>query len=235
MGFFDELRNVAHKTDPIGSRVLDRALHNDALTVKAGSQGIRWLGNALGWDGLEQFGHHWAAMATADTNDTSRLMHNAALTAAAIFGGMEAAGAGGAAGAEAGATVSASDAATAGSVASASDTGAMAGVAGSTPAAGAGAGTAATTGATSGLGQYATVANAQKLYAGLQLANALSAPKMPDATPPPKPMQTPGLQNARGNLTGTGGTAGVASTFLTGTAGVDPSLLNLGRSTLLGG
>lgn len=75
--------------------------------------------------------------------------------------------------------------------------------------------------------------NAQKLYSGLQLAQALTAPKVPGAAPPPKASQTPGLQNARGNLSG--GTPGVASTFLTGTAGVDPSLLNLGRSTLLGG
>ena len=85
----------------------------------------------------------------------------------------------------------------------------------------------------SGVGKYATVNNAQKLYSGLQLAQALTAPKVPGAAPPPKASQTPGLQNARGNLSG--GTPGVASTFLTGTAGVDPSLLNLGRSTLLGG
>lgn len=87
--------------------------------------------------------------------------------------------------------------------------------------------------AKSGVSQYATMANAQKLYSGLQLAQALTAPKVPGAAPPPKASQTPGLQNARGNLSG--GTPGVASTFLTGTAGVDPSLLNLGRSTLLGG
>lgn len=32
-----------------------------------------------------------------------------------------------------------------------------------------------------------------------------------------------------------GGNPGVAQTFLTGPGGVDPSLLNLGKSTLLGG
>lgn len=93
-----------------------------------------------------------------------------------------------------------------------------------------------TTGASSagGLGQYATMANAQKLYAGVQLAKALSpAPAAAPVSAPPKAAQQPGLQNARGNLSG--GSTGVASTFLTGTAGVDPSLLNLGRSTLLGG
>jgi hypothetical protein len=100
---------------------------------------------------------------------------------------------------------------------------------------GAGALTSAAAPASSGIAQYATMMNAQKLLAGMQIAQALSAPKMPDATPPPKAAQTPGLQNARGNLAGAGGTPGVASTFLTGTSGVDPSLLNLGRSTLLGG
>lgn len=85
----------------------------------------------------------------------------------------------------------------------------------------------------SGVSQYATMANAEKLYSGLKIVQGLAAPKAPSAAPPPKTTQAPGLQNARGNLSG--GTPGVASTFLTGTAGVDPSLLNLGRSTLLGG
>lgn len=154
--------------------------------------------------------------------------------------GYEGEAAGGAAGAETGSSVALGEAGGYGAAASAETAGTATalGEAGGYGATTAGAAATTSSGSTtaaakSGVGKYATVNNAQKLYSGLQLAQALTAPKVPGAAPPPKASQTPGLQNARGNLSG--GTPGVASTFLTGTAGVDPSLLNLGRSTLLGG
>lgn len=42
-------------------------------------------------------------------------------------------------------------------------------------------------------------------------------------------------QVGAGGAGGPGGAPGVAQTFLSGAGGVDPSLLNLGRATLLGG
>ena len=186
-----------------------------------------WLGRQL------KRGEH-----EADTNVESptQALWKAGTIAALLYGGGALAGesgAGAGATAETGVAAGADTTAAAGTTTAAADVGYI-GV-GSTPAAGAGAGVVepATPGLSQYLSQYATVSNAQKLYSGLQLAQALTAPKVPGAAPPPKASQTPGLQNARGNLSG--GAPGVASTFLTGTAGVDPSLLNLGRSTLLGG
>lgn len=61
--------------------------------------------------------------------------------------------------------------------------------------------------------------------------------KQPKVTPPPQASQTPTPQGqlaAMKGLGATGGAPGVASTFLTGSGGIDPSMLNLGKSTLLG-
>lgn len=62
-----------------------------------------------------------------------------------------------------------------------------------------------------------------------------SAPQIPAA---PQASQAPDAAGTRAAMAGTGqggGSPGIAQTFLSGAGGVDPSLLNLGRSTLLGG
>lgn len=54
----------------------------------------------------------------------------------------------------------------------------------------------------------------------------------------PQASKAPGAQAVQADQAGTGqagGSPGVAQTFLTGAAGVDPSTLNLGKNTLLGG
>jgi hypothetical protein len=54
----------------------------------------------------------------------------------------------------------------------------------------------------------------------------------------PQASKAPSVQSVQAGQAGAGqagGAPGVAQTFLTGAAGVDPSLLNLGKSTLLGG
>lgn len=54
----------------------------------------------------------------------------------------------------------------------------------------------------------------------------------------PQASKAPSVQSVQAGQAGTGqagGAPGVAQTFLTGAAGVDPSLLNLGKNTLLGG
>lgn len=66
-------------------------------------------------------------------------------------------------------------------------------------------------------------------------AGSKNKPNIPQA---PQASQVP---DANADLTknaGTGqsgGSPGVAQTFLTGPGGIDPSLLNLGKATLLGG
>lgn len=54
----------------------------------------------------------------------------------------------------------------------------------------------------------------------------------------PQATKAPDAQGVAGQMAGTGqagGTPGVAQTFLTGATGVDPDMLKLGKSTLLGG
>lgn len=61
---------------------------------------------------------------------------------------------------------------------------------------------------------------------GVQLPATPQASKVPDAN----------ADLTKNTGTGqAGGSPGVAQTFLTGPGGVDPSLLNLGKTTLLGG
>lgn len=68
--------------------------------------------------------------------------------------------------------------------------------------------------------------NQQKESAAKAEANRPQASKAPTA-------QT--LQAGQAGAGQAGGAPGVAQTFLTGAGGIDPSLLNLGRTTLLGG
>lgn len=71
-------------------------------------------------------------------------------------------------------------------------------------------------------------------------AIATTANKAHKPNIPAKP-QASAVPDANSDITknaGTGqagGDAGVAQTFLTGPGGIDPSLLNLGKTTLLGG
>ncbi len=74
------------------------------------------------------------------------------------------------------------------------------------------------------------------------LYSALNQPDSPSSSvqAPPKTQasQIPDAAGTRTALTGAaqgGGAPGIAQTFLSGTGGVDPSLLQLGRNTLLGG
>lgn len=68
--------------------------------------------------------------------------------------------------------------------------------------------------------------NAQKEAAAKAEANRPQASKAPT---------TQSVQADQAGAGQAGGAPGVAQTFLTGAGGVDPSLLNLGKSTLLGG
>jgi len=63
-------------------------------------------------------------------------------------------------------------------------------------------------------------------------APAIAAPPQTQAS------QAPDAMGQRAALAGSGqggGSPGIAQTFLSGTQGVDPSLLQLGKNTLLGG
>jgi hypothetical protein len=70
------------------------------------------------------------------------------------------------------------------------------------------------------------------------MANKSKTPPMQAATPPPQASKAPDASTVAAGQAGTGqagGAPGVAQTFLTGPGGIDPSLLQLGKQTLLGG
>lgn len=74
--------------------------------------------------------------------------------------------------------------------------------------------------------------------AGGAVAAVASKPKKPNIPAPPQASQVPDANTVVKGQTGQGqaaGSPGVAQTFLTGPGGIDPSLLNLGKATLLGG
>ena len=74
--------------------------------------------------------------------------------------------------------------------------------------------------------------------AGAGMAKMMGGQSQPALTPPPQPSQAPSTQNVAAGQAGTGqagGAAGIAQTFLSGTGGIDPSLLKLGKTSLLGG
>ena len=70
---------------------------------------------------------------------------------------------------------------------------------------------------------------------------ATSGSAQPTISPPKAPPQASKAPTAANTLKGqqgagqAGGAPGVAQTFLTGAGGIDPSLLQLGKTTLLGG
>ena len=66
---------------------------------------------------------------------------------------------------------------------------------------------------------------------------SIPSPASPTAVPKSQAEQTPDANSVRQNQSGAaqgGGSPGVAGTFLTGSGGVDPNALKLGKSTLLG-
>lgn len=84
------------------------------------------------------------------------------------------------------------------------------------------------------------MAAAAVVGAGASVYSAMNAPGTPKVNAPTKMQagQTPDALGTRQGLAGAGqggGAPGIAQTFLSGTGGVDPSLLQLGRNTLLGG
>lgn len=75
------------------------------------------------------------------------------------------------------------------------------------------------------------VANEDSIQAQKDAAATAEATK-------PQASKAPTVQAVQGGQAGAGqagGSPGVAQTFLTGASGVDPSLLTLGKNTLLGG
>lgn len=82
---------------------------------------------------------------------------------------------------------------------------------------------------------YAAAAVAGALAADQQ--KPVNAPNVPPPPPPPQAAKAPEVQGMVGWLNGTGqsgGAAGPGQTFLTGSSGVDPNQLKLGKPTLLG-
>lgn len=94
------------------------------------------------------------------------------------------------------------------------------------------------------MGATAVIVGAAVVGAAAAAAMAPGSPKAPDAPAPPaqqpasQAAKTPDastFKSANQDAMGPGGPlAGNSSTLLTGPGGIDTSLLNLGRSTLLG-
>jgi hypothetical protein len=72
----------------------------------------------------------------------------------------------------------------------------------------------------------------------LKQAQSVKTPDLQEPPAPPQASKAPDAGNTAAMLAGAGqanGTPGVAQTFLNGPGGIDPSLLKLGKTTLLGG
>jgi hypothetical protein len=108
MGFFSKLKEAVgdlHDStkwlDPIGHYSLDLAHQSSTDIVNETSRAIE---NAFGKDTwLGGLGEHWKNMSQKDKDDFGRWLTNTGVSAAAIYGGMSAAGAGGSAGGASGA------------------------------------------------------------------------------------------------------------------------------------
>lgn len=84
------------------------------------------------------------------------------------------------------------------------------------------------------------MATAAAVSAGVGLYSAANQPDTPKVQDPTKlqTAQSPNAQSVRSSQAGTGqggGAPGIAQTFLSGTGGVNPALLQLGGNSLLGG
>lgn len=160
------LRTIG-EVDPLAREGIRGVARSSTRAVRDGSGFVADIGRELGWSDLEKFGLHWQDMARKDSEDTGRLITNAALTAAALYGGYSALGAGGAAGGAAGGS------AAGGGAAGAAGTAGAAGAAGSVGGAGAGAGAAGAAGGSAmGWGDWASLA--ANLGSSLMQANAAS-------------------------------------------------------------
>jgi len=81
-------------------------------------------------------------------------------------------------------------------------------------------------------------AAAAAFVAGAAVAVTANKAQKPNIPAKPQASQVPDANTDITKNAGTGqagGNSGVAQTFLTGPGGIDPSLLNLGKATLLGG
>ncbi len=75
------------------------------------------------------------------------------------------------------------------------------------------------------------------LLGAMQQQPSIPAPMAPPAPPASQAASAPQVQGVQSAMSGTGqagGAPGAASTMLTGTGGVDPNSLTLGKKTLLG-
>lgn len=164
MGFFDKLHEITKVVDPVSHYTVDLMHQSSTDIVNETSRAIEktfgdtWLGN---------LGEHWKNMSQKDKDDFNRWATNTVASAAAIYGGMAAAG-----GSSAGAG--------AGGVAGGGAAGGGAGAAGA-GAVGAGGGTVAgTTAGAGGWGSYAGMAaslggSALQAYQSKKAADALLA------------------------------------------------------------
>lgn len=93
MGFFSELHDITKWADPIGHYSLDMAHQSSTDIVNETSRAIE---NMFGKDTfVGGLGEHWKNMSQKDKEDFGRWATNTGLSAAAVYGGMSAAGAGG--------------------------------------------------------------------------------------------------------------------------------------------
>lgn len=112
MGFFSSLHNITKYIDPIGHAAVDATWKTSTAAVRETS---RLLGDAADAVGINSnLPRHWQGMADKDANNFDRWAGNTAKTAAAVYGGMSAAGSGGTAAGTSGAATGAGEAATAG-------------------------------------------------------------------------------------------------------------------------
>lgn len=89
-----------------------------------------------------------------------------------------------------------------------------------------------------GISPEVIMAAAAAASAGVGIYSAMNQPGQPKIAAPPQPGQAPNAQSVRTGMAGMGqggGSPGIAQTFLSGAGGVNPSMLQLGGNTLLGG
>jgi len=119
MGFFQQIREFAHRYDPIGANLVDNMIRTDSRVVAEVSRGSDRVSNAIGLGGLTNpIGSEIRRESRKNIADPSRAVGRAAATVALMYGFGAMAGGGTAAGAGAG-EAAAAGGATAGSGAAA--------------------------------------------------------------------------------------------------------------------
>ena len=100
MGFFQQIREFAHRYDPIGANVVDNAIRSDSRLVAEVSRGSDRVSQAIGLGGLtDPAGRTIRRESRANIADPSRAVGRAAATVALMYGFGAMAGGGTAAGA----------------------------------------------------------------------------------------------------------------------------------------